>query len=265
MRIWRIAIYLLRIIPLVLMYCAPAQSAPVLKMAFPEDFPPFYFRDDDGAFKGASYEIVMHICKKLGYEVEVTQLPNMRTLLGELGAGRQDITVNLTANEERRKVGFFTTTPHLYETQDLIVRADSAIEFNGKLVQMARYRFGSIFGWTHGPQFDNATFLKKDYVNNSTDQLRGLLSGRYDIAVNNRQFFRYLSKRMGVSRAFRVLDPPVYKLPVTIAVSRKYPEATKLVEALEREVVTLRTEKVYREILERYGFEIPAVPVVESP
>ncbi|WP_188862387.1 substrate-binding periplasmic protein [Marinobacterium nitratireducens] len=225
-----------------------------MKVAIPDDYPPFYYRDDNGDFRGVSFEIVEHLLRELGYDVEATQLPSMRTLLAELDAGREDLTVNLTATEERRKVALFTTTPHIVETQDLIVRADSPIRYDGDLEKLKDYRFGAIFGWTYGPAFDNAEDLERVSVNSSSDQLRGLLAGQFDIALNNRQFFQHQARDMGVSRAFRVLAPPVFELPVTIAISRRYPQAEALRDGLNSALDDFLTQPAYRDILERYGF-----------
>ncbi|WIO73220.1 transporter substrate-binding domain-containing protein [Porticoccaceae bacterium LTM1] len=257
MNLWRLLLLLLPVHFLVYLPANAETTQPTLRIAIPEDYPPYYYRDKDGQFRGASFEIAQLICKRLGYHINVSQLDNMRTVLAEMDAGRQDLNINLTATPERLEVALFTKTPHIHEAQNLIVRADTDINFDGKLVPLARYRFGPIFGWTYGPQFDQAAFLDKSYVNNSSEQLRGLLSGQFDIAVNNREFFIYTAREMGVTRAFRVLDPPVYNLPVTIAVSRQYPGAEKLVSKLEREVSQLIKEDAYQEILARYGFISP--------
>ncbi len=227
----------------------------LINIGVAENFPPFYFRDSSGDFHGASYEVVVSVLNSLGYRVRTTQYPNMRQALVQLGSGEEDIIVNLTTTESRRKVAYFTNTPHIYESQDIIVRADSNIRFDGKLRQLSPYKIGVIFGWTYGPDFDSAEYLNKEYVNSSEDQIKGLLSGRYDMLVNNKNFVRSLSTELGVSNAFKALEHSVFILPVTIAVSKVYPNALELVERLENEVIKYRRTEEYQSILTRYGFD----------
>ena len=231
------------------------ESRPIIKIGIPEHYPPFYYLDSDGEMRGASFDIVAHILKTQGYGIEVTQFANMRSLFNEMTLGRQDVIVNLTATEDRKKIALFTQTAHIYETQDFIVRADSQIQFSGKLLSVANFRFGNIYGWTYGPQFDGANYLNKVYVNDSVEQLKKLLSGQYDIAVNNKLFFYRISEQLNVENAFKVLSPSIYQLPVTIAVSRKYPNAQKLVSQLEAGVQSFKQTKQYQAILKQYGFE----------
>ncbi|WP_428773135.1 substrate-binding periplasmic protein [Vibrio sp.] len=250
---WRIAGVLVQFVFAVLSFEVAAK--PALRVVFPDDYYPFYYRDAAGDYKGASFEIVSQLCRNLGYDVKVTQLSSMRLMLDDLGSGKQDVSVNLTTTPERAKVALFTSVPHIYESQNLISRADNNVNFQGRLIDLSRYRFGPILGWTYGPQFDNAEFLNKAYVNNSVDQLKGLLSGRFDFAINNPLYFRNMALKLGVSRAFKVLEPAVFTLPVTIGVSRQYPQAAQLVQDLEQELVRFQAQAAYKEILTRYGFE----------
>jgi len=227
----------------------------LIKIGVPEDFPPFYFRDNNGDFHGASYEVVVSILHSLGYRVQTTQYPNMRQALAQLGTGEEDLIINLTGTESRRKVAYFTNTPHIYESQDIIVRADSNIRFDGQLLQLSPYKIGVIFGWTYGPDFDSAEYLNKEYVNSSQDQIKGLLSGRYDMLINNKNFVRSISTQLGVSNAFKALDQSIFILPVTIAVSKVYPNALELVDRLDNEVIKYRRTADYKSILTEYGFD----------
>jgi len=240
-------------------------AKPVLSVAVLDDFAPFYYQDSEGDYQGVSYEIASHVLEKLGYQFEVTQMPSMRLMLKALKDGQQDFSFNLTATEERLEVALFTQTPHVFEAQNLIVRADSTINFDGDLKNLTDYKFGPIFGWTYGSSFDSAAYLQKAYVNDSTQQLKELLSGRYDIAVNNPQYFQGISSSMGVSNAFRTLNPAVFTLPVTMAVSKKYPQAVELINALENELASFVQTETYREILSRYGFDVSEQSMEQKP
>lgn len=230
-----------------------------INIAVPEDFAPFYFKNSKGEFEGASIEVAHHVFNKLGYKTQITQFSSMKFMLRELETGRQSVSINLTATEERQRVAKFTSEPHIYEYQNFIVRTDSPFTYNGQLDHISQFRFGPIFGWTYGPKFDDSQKLNKIYVNNSPEQLRKLLSGRFDVAINNPQFFLNLARTMNVSSAFKVINPSIYVLPVTMAVSHKYPKKEMLVEQINKEVKKLKSTEKYESILKKYGFRSDSI------
>lgn len=225
-----------------------------IRIAIPENFQPYYFKDSNGDFKGASIEISRIILKKLGYKIKITQFPNMKTALKEIELGKQDLNINLTATPEREMIAKFTHTPHLHETQNIIVRSDSEISFNGSLDELISYRIGVIFGWTYGPDFDNKENLDRVYVNSSPEQLRSLLSGRFDLAINNPQFFENLAENSRTKEGFKILTPAIYSLPVKMAVSNKYSDTEGLISKLNNEILLFKRSEKYRLILNKYGF-----------
>lgn len=233
-----------------------AEEKPTIRVAMAEDFYPFYGMDAEGVATGASIEIAEAVLARLGYDVRVTQYSDMRSVLEALASGRQDLVVNLTKTPERSKIALFTSTPHLHETQDMIVRADSRITLSHRLLDLARYRIGVVFGWTYGPEFDAAHFLHKEPVLDSTAQLKGLLAGRFDLAVNNRQFFMSRAESLGIDNAFKVLEPAVYSLPVNIAVSRKFERSSELRDRLEQAVSDFIQTEDYTRIQKQYGFKV---------
>nr|WP_246624652.1 transporter substrate-binding domain-containing protein [Oceanobacter mangrovi] len=238
------------------MVALPVQARPVLNVAICDDFPPFYYRDEDGSLRGASYEIALELAGRLGYDMRVSQFATMRLMLAELESGRQDLAVNLTATPERQQLALFTQTPHLIESHHLIARADNRLEFDGQIGSLSRYRLGLILGWTYGAALDNAAYLDKSYASSSVEQLKSLIAGRFDLAVNNPQFMLYLAHQLGISKSIRVIEPAVFELPVTMAVSRRYPRAEQLRNALEAAIQQFRQEAGYQEILQRYGFSV---------
>jgi ABC-type amino acid transport substrate-binding protein len=263
--IWRVGVFLFQLLPALILTVQAAEPEKVIRVGLPDDFPPYYYQDSNGDYKGASFEIAKHLLDQLGYRIEVTHFPSMRLMLAELKTGDQDLNINLTATEERKKVAVFTSEPHVFESQNLIVRSDSNIHFNGNLKLLSNYMFGPIFGWTYGSEFDNARYLKKQYLNNSNQQLKGLLSGRYDIALNNPEYVSFLSTELGITKAFKVLQPALFELPVTMAVSRKYPEAETLIAKLNQALIQFKKQPAYQEILQKNGFEVNSENREDSP
>jgi len=216
------------------------------------DFPPFYFREGN-QYKGATIEIVKELFSRLGYSLELESVP-MNRILNGLDSGKYHISPNMTETKQRSKVAIFTQVPLLMETQDLIIRSKSNIKFHGNLRDLDHYKFGAILGWTHGPHFDNADYLHKEYRKNITHQMKSLEAGRFDIAINNKQFFIQMARKQGISNSFKVLTPSSYALPVTIAISKKITNAKQVVIELDRELLKFKKEKKYKSILKKYGF-----------
>ncbi len=239
---------------IVLSAYSTATHAKTINVGFPENFPPFFYTKDDGTHAGISYDIVVRLLEAKGYTVVTKQFDSMQGLLTEVDRGNQDIVVHLSVTSSRTDIALFTKTAHIYETQNFIVRADNPIEYTGQLLQIASKRIGAINGWTHGAQFDEAKFLNKVFVNDSVQQMKGLISGRYDIAVNNPLFFLDIAKHMQIERAFKVLQPEIENLPVHIAVSRKSPQAQELVAELDKAVQHFITTDEYQKLLAKYGF-----------
>ncbi|SBS28701.1 putative ABC transporter arginine-binding protein ArtJ precursor [Marinomonas aquimarina] len=232
-----------------------ASENKVLRVGLAEDFAPFYYQDQQGLFHGASYEILLAVTEKLGYQLKVRRYPSMQLLLAEMRQGKVDINPNLSNTPQRAEVALFTQTPHIFETQDIITRADHSINFSGHMLQLAPYRIGVNFGWTYGKAFDSADYLNKAYKADSVAQLKGLLAGEYDVAINNRQFFMETAAKLKASQAFEVVATPVYRLPVTIAIAKSYNNASVLRDQLEVEIVKFKVTDEYKDILTRYGFQ----------
>lgn len=240
---------------LVLGSSVAAADKPTVRVAVPDDFYPFYGTGEDGKITGISIEVARAVLANLGYSMKIAQYSDMRSCLDAMAAGRQDLMINLTETAERRKLALFTQTPHVFETQDLIVRADSTLGYDGELPGISESKIGINYGWTYGPAFDGADYLDKEVVLDSNAQLKGLLSGQFDVVLNNQQYFLNRAEKLNILGAFKVLSPSVYVLPVNIAVSKKYSNAAEFRDKLEREVSRFVKTEEYRQIELKYGFD----------
>ena len=240
---------------LILSFCLTllARDKKIIRIGFPEDFPPFYSLNAENEYEGISFEVVSRALRNLDYKIEVKQFDNMSTLFSEVKKGSVDAIVNLTATKDRKQFLDFTTNPHVYESQDLISLKTSPFTYTGSLLSLSRYKVGVIHGWTHGKDFDSADFLQKVYVLDSKKQLQGLLSGRFDLIVNNRHYFNELAQKSGVALIFSHHAPSLEDLPVTVGISKLYPESEKLVEKLNVEISEFKLTEEYRLLLKGSG------------
>ncbi|MCH1919669.1 transporter substrate-binding domain-containing protein [Shewanella sp. A3A] len=230
-----------------------------LHLAIPDNYPPFYYRNDDG-FGGISIDIAKQVCQQLGYQLQLTQVANMSVLLNAMAAGKYDLSPNLTASDSRSKQLLFTHTPHVYETDMLFVRADSPLTTRPALTQLAGYRIGVIAGWLYNEEFDNATYLSRVYVNDSVQQLYSLFSGQFDMLVSDQASFTQLVREQNVSNAVRPLLPALSFQPVNMAVSRAIPNAAPLVQQLDEAIAAFVKTPAYQQLLQQYGLTLPPEP-----
>ncbi|GEM_PF-2368496 len=240
-----------------LTFSARAEQEKVIRIAMADDYAPFYFKTENG-YAGISYELASHLLEGLGYTLINQQYETMEEVLKKMEEGEADVVVNLTETRSRKKIAHFTNQPHIYETQDLIVRSNTQLAYNGELSRLKDFRIGIIFGWTYGPEFDNADFLNKVLTNSPRNQLVELLAGQYDIIINNKASFLQQASELKLSRAFKIIEPSVYALPVKIAVSHRYQNSQNLIQSLNQALDVFLSSKKYRQLRLKYQFE-PAI------
>lgn len=225
-----------------------------IRVVIPDDYPPFYYRTKDG-FDGLSIEVLAHINRRLGYRFQITQVSNMNALLSALANGKYDVAPNLTPSDVRKKQFLFTHIPHVYEDQVLIVRADSPLRQKPTLAELANYHVGVVAGWYYSQEFADNTAIERVYSIDSVNQLQALFSGAFDIALSNREFFEYLTRTQGVSRAVRLLEPPLQTEPIYMAVSRHRKGARRMVHAYDEELAHFVRTAEYQQLLQKYGLK----------
>ena len=97
-----------------------------LVMATNAAFPPYEFKDDNGAFAGIDVEIAQAIADKLGMELEIVDV-DFDAIIGGVQSGKYDMGMaGMTVTDERKESVNFSTT---YATgiQVVIVKEGSTI------------------------------------------------------------------------------------------------------------------------------------------
>ena len=217
------------------------------------DYPPFYFVREN-KLSGAAFEIVSELARSLGHSLEIHRYPWSR-IQKKLETGEIEMMILYLKSPERLKDVFYVNPPHIYEASNLIVHKPSEIAFNGNLWELRAYNFGSVRGYTHGPAFDSAGFLKKQLVNDERLLIRILVNHRVDIAVGNPQTIQMYAKETGMENQIRILEPALNVGLNHIAFSRACSDAENLANQFSRELSKFILTDRYRDILSRYGFD----------
>ena len=123
------------------------------------NFAPFYYKGNDGTWKGLDVELAEAVIKKAGFEVDYYELPWSRAL-GFLEKGEIDLVMNTSITEERGKK-FNFIGPERYAQMGLIVKEENkSLDINDyddlKIVAMKENKkFGIQVNVFYGSEFND--------------------------------------------------------------------------------------------------------------
>ena len=102
-------------------------------MGIDPEYPPFSYLDDSGEYTGFDVEICRAACEKLGWNFEVFGV-NWDEKLVQLDAGECDcIWSGMTLLDSMKEAGYTLSAPYYYNTQVLLVKADSGFASSADL------------------------------------------------------------------------------------------------------------------------------------
>ncbi len=222
-----------------------------------KDYPPFYFVKD-GKYQGSSLEIAQAVAKRLGYKLVFRRYPWPRVLFN-LKHGDVDMVLHFFNTKERAASVIYTGVPHIFESSYLFVKTKSNIFYSGDLEKMKAYVFSNVRGYSHGAQYDSASYLKKEIVASEVNLIRMLSTNRFDIAVGNKPTILMYAKQDDLNKKIKFLSPPIDKAPSYMAFSRIKANSKALAAAFTEEIVAFKKTDEYKNILKKYGFSYPKI------
>ncbi|MCG7496205.1 transporter substrate-binding domain-containing protein [Vibrio sp. Of7-15] len=232
-------------------HASEKQIPSVLTIALADvDYPPFYFKDND-TFSGISIEVLEHIADDLGFTLRY-QRSSWQGALNSLKTGKADLITTMFYTEERAQFALYPDEPHALEVNQFVTRPELSIHYNGDLNTLKQYRIGMISGYTYGNEYDKANFLKKDRVNNEHQLIKMLIGKRFELAVGNPFAIKLQADRLGVSHQIVLLEPAVDISPIYMAISKKTPNATYLIQQFSKSIKNLKRTPKYSSMLKKY-------------
>ena len=218
-----------------------------LTMATNAEFPPFEYLEN-GEIVGADVEIAQAIAKKLGKELEITNIDFDAALTGA-ATGKYDMAVaGITANDDRKKNMNFSVD-YYTASQAIIVMSDSEIataaDLTGKTIACQE--------GTTGEQYlmDNNYAIQS--FKTGAEAVAAMTSGKVDAVVIDDAVARALSEKQ--NGATKVLDEALTKEAYAIAIKKGNDELTKQInKALEE----LKADGTLAKIFEKYGLPYDA-------
>ena len=213
-------------------------------------WPPF--TDNTLLNGGLATDLVSTALKRAGYDTECQQVPWARALNG-VGEGRYDVLVNAWFNQERTKLGLFSSE-YLLNRVRFLKRSRSSVEYR-ELYQLYERPIAVVRGYTYSAEFDSDEMLEKVPVNDFSMAVRMVVAGRVDLAVEDEFVARfYLSQESRAVRdAIEFLPKSLSENSLHILVSLKNPQHEQIVAGFDREIAAMKADGSYEKLLKQHG------------
>lgn len=203
---------------------------------------------------GMASEILQEIATRLDWQLQVIYQPWLRTR-EDAETGKCDLIYTILDKPEYRAFAIFPKQ-YLSERKNVLVsRKSSKLRYDGDLQAfMQRHSIGTYRDKAVSPLFDQLKlqpWARLDYANTAEDNLRKLLVGRFDAAVENSATAIYELKKLGALDQAEILEPPLLITPAYVAFSKRG-RATAYVEDFDRELKAFKATPAYAGIVARY-------------
>lgn len=201
---------------------------------------------------GVATDIVSTALARAGYSSEFEQVPWARALLG-IGEGRYDVLVNAWYNEERTRLGQFSSE-YMLNRLRFIKRKDVPLEYKD-LKQLHAYPIAVVRGYAYSPKFDNDPEMQKVLVHNFAMAVRMLAADRVKLTLEDEYVARYYLARESprVRNALEFLPKPLSENSLHILVSLKNPEHAQIIAKFDREIAAMKADGSYDRLLRQHG------------
>lgn len=230
------------------------EELPVLVIGS-DNYEPYFYLDEDGAFAGIDVEIAKAACERLGWTPDFRQI-SWQEKDQLLADGEVDClwgSFSMTGREDR----YNWAGPYMYSRQVVIVRTDSDIrtlaDLNDKRISVQTSSKPEELLLTH--QVPGVEQVKNVYsLANVNDVFAALDKGYVDACAGHETAYRsFIGERAG---QYRVLDQELLRVGLGVAFYKG--DDTGRAEALSDVLRELKEDGTTAGILERYGVDAQA-------
>lgn len=225
------------------------------KMTFasPENLPPKIYMEN-GKLRGTYVDVIREVCKRMNVEPIFVQYPWPRAV-AMVKIGKVDAIFPPFKTVEREEFLIFPNEPMSFTRNVLFARKARNIKVK-KLDDLQGMVVGINDQYSYGSQFDSIKHtLTLDLSRTEEMQINKLAHQgqvRMDVVAASEEAFKFLSKKMGLSREFEIVYI-ISEAPSYVAFSKAGGEKTKK-QALEfnRILKQLRKDGTIQDINEQY-------------
>ena len=207
---------------------------------------------------GFTSEIITEAFKRVGYEAKFTFLPWKRALHETL-LGQYDAVYSAYYSDDRAKE-YALSDPYIQTDNMLCALKEARIIFS-ELSDLRPYTIGVVGGYVNSPEFDKATYLKKDETSADLNNIQKLFAKRINLIVIDRYVAIYYIKNSSVINGdisnIIFYEPPIMQMPVHVMFSKAIPGYEKKLLAFNTGLKQIRDDGTINRIMIKHGFVIP--------
>ena len=235
----------------------PAAARPVVRLST-LDWEPYIGRKLPD--QGYTAAVVREAFRDQGWDVKIEFYPWARALLlarsGDVD-GIMPEYFNVSRKSEFQYSFPFRGGPLvLYKRKGeaLAFGTDPATDQDRALRALKDKRFGVVRGYLNTPEFDAATYLKKEEANDDATNLRKLVYKRIDLAVVDQRVAEYLIRTQypGYATKIEPMQPALAENPLYIAFSLKSPRHAQARTAFNRGLAAMQKDGRLDALYQRY-------------
>lgn len=210
------------------------------------------FSGKDLVHKGVSLHIIKTALTRSGYDIEDNIVPWAR-IMDSKKTGEYTIVGSLFMDNEMAR-DFHYSQPY-YDTQVVFLQQkDSSIIYKS-LDQLQDKSIVVGDGFLYTEEFDQAINLNKVIVVDTVQGIRMVAFGRADLTLDSQEVIRYIlaNKTPEVRDQIKVLPNSLGSRGIRMAVSKKHPQHKKIVNDFNRELVKMKQDGTYLDILKMHN------------
>ncbi|WP_027907794.1 substrate-binding periplasmic protein [Pseudomonas taiwanensis] len=190
------------------------------------EYPPYLWRDPDNPRQliGANADLLLHLGRSLGLEVQVLYTGPWSRAQEEVRTGRIDLMAGYFLTQARQQVMDFVMPAFLHTPSVVWVRQDSVFAYQG-WADLQGLKGGTLVSNSHGQQFDDyaKAHLNLEAVPSARQAFEKLLHKRNDYVVYEQYPGMALARTLGMDPLLKVLEPPVASEGLYLALSHQSP------------------------------------------
>jgi polar amino acid transport system substrate-binding protein len=239
------------LLALATLFCGPAR-ADAIAIAGCENYAPY----SDATLPGFGFanDLTAQILRQAGYDPTVTMLPWLRALEGT-EAGTFDVLPSTWYTENRAKTLLFSAP--IAESRLVFVKpADSPFEFRS-LEDLRGLAVGIVSGYTYEPDFMTSSLFQRSAVTDIVLNLRMVAARHIDLTLDDELTLRFIihSRTPELAPLLTLTHGVLSEQPLFVAISRKRPDADKLLAVFNAGLARMRADGSYRRLLAQHQME----------
>ena len=213
---------------------------------------PFYSEElSDG---GPITELVVEAFRRSGHQASIEFQPWARALQSGKSSDI-DVIMGAYYTKNRAKT-FLYSRPILAVDVAIIASKKLGITSYDALSELSQFTFGIGKGWANSPEFDSASYLKKETARNQSINVRKLIYGRLDMIVISSEVYHYEIRKQNLQHQadkFQALTPMLSKACLHLLINKQVADHRELIDGFNQAIQGMKEDGSYLKILKKHG------------